>query len=85
MHLTLLVSVSAFIMKKQYKQFYKYSDQVMRELEEAEQEFNESLEEQWEILQNKSSFQKTVMQTAQKIKNAKKILHVLGDIPRTIH
>lgn len=85
MHLTISVGVSAFIMKKQYKQFYKYSDQVIKELEEAEQEFNESIEEQWESLQNRSSVQRTVMQTAQKIKNAKKIMHVFGDIPRTVH
>jgi hypothetical protein len=61
------------------------SYELFLELKESEREFTQSMEEHWDLVVNKSSLQQSVLRSAQRIKLARKILHVFGDTPKLIH
>lgn len=87
-HLTLVRRFCVSNMKKySYKRTYKKvsSKDLYSSLQEAEREFASSMSVHWDTITTISSMQQSVLKSAYRIKLVRKVLYVLGDIPRIIN
>lgn len=77
-------------MKKNKRQLFTDNtddptDNLVWELKETEKEFTESLEKYWEHVAKKTKLQRSVFKTAHRLSTAKKVLRVIGDLPKSIN
>lgn len=87
-HLTIVRRFCVINMKNNsYRSKYKKvnSKAIFNSLKEAEQEFTSSMSAQWDAITTKSTMQQSVLKSAHRIKMARKVLYVLGDMPRIIN
>lgn len=88
-HLTHVRRFCVIAMKK--KSIYpvsmsrKRSYMLFNELQEAERDFIMSIEKHWDSVNKKSLLQQSVLRSGIRIGMARKILHMFGDIPSSIH